>query len=171
MTWRPSARIVRPGCYASAYSRGAALQPALSWPDTNIGAGADYSVDFAHILGPGETIKSFSFDAGASADRAWLSAFGTVVSAFMTWKVAGETSVEVCVLSDVGNSYQISISIFVDATPALIAAVPPPSPGDEIPQVNDATMSAWLNSLPTSPPASGGYWNNAGIATYQEPSL
>lgn len=170
MTWRPSARIVRPGGCATANLRGMALQPLLAWPDSNINGGADYSVDFSALLAPGEIIQSFSFDAGSMAERAWLSSFGTIVTAFLTWTASGQNAVNVCVLSDRGNSYQVAVSIFVNATASLIGAVPPAEPGTEVPLVNSATMTAWLNSLPTSPPASGGYWNNAGIFTYQEPT-
>ncbi len=52
--------------------------------------------------------------------------------------------------------------------PALIAASTPPAPGVDISAVYDATMTAWLATLPTSTPATGGWWNNANIPSYKE---
>ncbi|NVN02237.1 MULTISPECIES: hypothetical protein [Asaia] len=169
MTWRPSARIVRPGGCATAQLRGMALQPLLAWPDSNLNGGADYSVDFSGVLAPGETITAFAFDAGSGGTQAWTYLSGETVTAWLSWAQAGSTAVNVCVLGSSGATYQVTVSISISATPALISASPPTAPGADISAVNNATMSAWLATLPTSAPATGGWWNNANIPTYQEP--
>ncbi|WP_336985138.1 hypothetical protein [Asaia sp. HN128] len=169
MTWRPSARIVRPGGCATAQLRGMALQPLLAWPDSNINGGADYSVDFSGLLTSGETIQAFAFDTGGVGTQAWTYLSGTTATAWLSWEQAGTISVAVCALGSSGATYQIGVSITVSATPALIAASPPPAPGADISAVNNATMTAWLASLPTTAPLNGGWWNNANIPTYEEP--
>jgi len=167
MTWRPSARIVRPGGCATAQLRGMALQPLLAWPDSNLNGGADYSVDFSGLLDPGETIEAFAFDTGGAGSQAWTYLSGTIVTAWLSWSQSGSVPVSVCALGSSGTSYQVVVTISISATPALIAASPPPAPGVDISAVNNATMSAWLSSLPTQQPAGGGWWNNANIPTYK----
>ncbi|WP_336764145.1 hypothetical protein [Asaia sp. VD9] len=169
MTWRPSARIVRPGGCATANLRGMALQPLLAWPDSNLNGGADYSVDFSGLLAPGETIQAFAFDTGGVGTQAWSYLSGTTATAWLSWAQAGSIAVNVCALSSSGATYQVAVSISVSATPALIAASPPTAPGADISAVNSATMTAWLATLPTSAPATGGWWNNANIPSYKEP--
>lgn len=166
MTWRPSARIVRPGGCATAQLRGMALQPLLAWPDSNINGGADYSVDFSGLLSPGETIKALAFDTDGAGTQAWTSLTDTICTAWISWTQAGTLAVTVCALGSSGASYQVVVAITVSASPSLVPASPPTAPGVDINSVNDATMSAWLTSLPTSAPAAGGWWNNANIPTY-----
>ncbi|MFC0500038.1 hypothetical protein [Asaia krungthepensis] len=128
MTWRPSARIVRPGGCASAQLRGMALQPLLAWPDSNLNGGADYSVDFAGVLSPGETVQSFAFDTGGFGTQAWTYLSGTICTAWFSWTQAGGATVNVCALGSSGATYQVAVSISVSGTAALIADVPPVRP-------------------------------------------
>ncbi|MFC0509737.1 hypothetical protein [Asaia spathodeae] len=128
MTWRPSARIVRPGGCASAQLRGMALQPLLAWPDSNLNGGADYSVDFSELLAPDETIQAFAFDSGGFGTQAWTYLYGTICTAWFSWVQAGAASVNVCVLGSSGATYQVPVSVSIDATPALVAAMPPSRP-------------------------------------------
>ncbi|GAB6854156.1 hypothetical protein [Asaia astilbis] len=165
MSWRPSARIVRPGGCATAQLRGMAMHPLLAWPDSNINGGADYSVDFSGLLGPGESVKAFAFDAGSAATLHWTYLSGTTVTAWFRWVQSGATAVTVCVLGSSGATYQAVVSIVVSATPALIAASPPSAPGVDVSAVNDATMSVWFDSLPNSPDPNRRWWNNAKIPT------
>lgn len=170
MSWRPSARIVRPGGCATAQLRGMALQPMLVWPDSNINGGADYSVDFSALLSPGESVQALAFDAGSAGSQSWTYLSGTTVTAWIKWVQSGAIPVTVCALGSSGATYQAVVSITVSSTPSLVDASPPSAPGVDISAVNSATMSAWLDSLPASPPSGGGWWNNANIPTYEAPS-
>ncbi|CDG39653.1 MULTISPECIES: hypothetical protein [Asaia] len=166
MTWRPSARIVRPGGCATANLRGMALQPLLAWPDSNINGGADYSVDFSGVLGCGEAVLSYDFDPGAAGSVAWLSSYGSCVTAYITWLAGGALSVDVAVLSTLGNTYQVTVSISVSAVPALIPSAPQPSPGPVLPLVDSGGMEGWIACLPVGSPSGDGWWLNAGIPTF-----
>ncbi|MDR6182067.1 hypothetical protein [Asaia bogorensis] len=166
MTWRPSARIVRPGGCASAQLRGMALQPLLAWPDSNINGGADYSVDFSGLLGCGEAILSYDFDPGAAGSVAWLSSYGSCVTAYITWLAAGALSVNVAVLSTLGNTYQVTVGVTVSAIPALIPSNPQPAPGPIAPFVDSGGMEGWVACLGTQQPTGDGWWLNAGIPTF-----
>ena len=166
MTWRPSARIVRPGGCATANLRGMALQPTLAWPDSNINGGADYSVDFSGLLGCGEAVLSFEFDPGASGAIAWVSSYGSIVTAYITWVSSGALSVSVAALSTFGNTYQVEIPISVSSTPALIPSTPQPGPGPIAPFVDSGGMEGWIACLSSQSPTGDGWWLNAGIPTF-----
>jgi len=165
MTWRPSARIVRPGGCATANLRGMALQPLLAWPDSNINGGADYSVDFSRILDCHETIEAFEFGVtGGTVAWTWL--FGTIATAYITWTSSGPLTVNVSVASSDGNTYQAAVQIFVSPTACLTPVIPPPRPGGTSVTVTDASMAAWIGRLPNVVPSGDGWWSNAGVPTF-----
>lgn len=156
MTWRPTARIVRPGSCAAAQLRGLALQPLLAWPGSNLNGGADYSVDFSRLLGCGEAVESFDFDPGTAGPISWVSSYGSCVTAHITWTQAGALTVNVGVLSNMGNTYQVAVSINVSATPALVPGKPQPGPDLTGLTINGGVYMGQSSDLPAGLSSNGG---------------
>ncbi|RUT27334.1 hypothetical protein C0V97_01170 [Asaia sp. W19] len=165
MIWRPSERIVRPFMLANPNLR-SVLQAQLVWPDSNLNGGADYSVDFSEILGPNEAVLSFDFDPGSFGSIAWVSSYGSCVTAYIRWLVAGSITVNVGVLSSLGNTYQIAVSITVSSIPALIPPIPQPGPGPIAPFIDSGGMEGWFACLGVDQPVGDRWWNNAGIPNF-----
>ena len=166
MTFCPSNRIVN-ACPATAIRvRGLVNVAPISWPSSNIGGGADYSVDFSDVLSGGEYIVSAVFGSDAYATQAWVSTFGNIATAWLTWTAAGYCLVSVGVLTNLGVTYQVDVAIYIADEAALVTPVPPGSP-DETSLAKFKTLyDEYLSSLPTTDPGDGvSDWNNSGIIT------
>jgi len=114
----------------------------LSWPPSNIGAGADYSVDFSAALCGGEYVVSGKFGATDCATQAWASPsiFGNIVTMWLSWTASGNITVPVAVITNTGNVYQVDVGISLSSEAALLTPVPPEDPnGGAV--VNGAVLS------------------------------
>jgi len=144
------------------------MRNTLVWPSSDLKSGGDYSIDFEHLLAPGEFVTAFRFEAGG-ADLAWTNLFGNIATAWMRWNVSGRQRVTVCALTSEGNTRQVEVSITISPREALYPAILPYGPGIATQPggtLSSAAMDSWLRSLPTAPPESGsGWFNNAGIPT------
>ncbi|OUJ16479.1 hypothetical protein [Acetobacter sp. DsW_063] len=166
MSWRPTARIVTLGGCNSLRLRGLTSSMIPTWPSTYLGSGNDYSVDFSNVLTGAETISSFAFGTGTNATQAWTTSFGNIVTMWASWTASGSLMIPVAVLSSLGATYQAIVSINVSATASILTPVAPSAPGETIPTVNSTAMDVWIESLPTSAPEDGGWWNNSGSPTF-----
>jgi len=162
-TWCPTARIARMQEPPGGRYRGLSRATLLRWPPSNLNGGADYSVDFGSLLAGGEYVVTCVFGTAAIASQAWTSIFGNTATAWLTWTASGVQSIPVCVLTSLGNVYQVDVTICISAEAALITPIPPAVSGNV---VSGVSMAAWLSSLPTTTPTNGGWWNNAGIPAF-----
>jgi len=166
MTWSPCCRIVQPVNGPALRLRGLAGLVSPSWPASNIGAGADYSVDFSPLLCGGEYVTQCSFGTTGNATQAWTSTFGNVVTAWLTWTTSGLITVPVAVETSLGNVFQVDVTICLSAEAALIAPTPPVAPGQSSLAQFKALYEQYRDSLPTTDPGDGvSDWNNSGIVT------
>lgn len=167
MAFCPGARIVCAKIPRAITVRGLNSISSIAWPNSNINGGADYSVDFSPALQDGEYIVGDPvFSTENTATQSWVSTFGNIATAWLTWTASGNLDVSVGVLTSLGNTFQVDVDIYVSDEEALIAPVPPESPAT--PDVNTFKFlyDQFVSSLPTTDPGDGtSEWNNSGIVT------
>lgn len=122
--WRPSRRIVRIAA-ASCGSVSSINPPTLlRWPSCALNSSADYSIDFGPLLEEGDRIVVVAFETVAGS-VAWSSVFGTLATAWISWKVIGTRVVTASVQTANGQILTANVSITITLPQSLIAPVNP----------------------------------------------
>lgn len=167
MTFCPGARVVCAKIPRAIVVRGLNSISSIAWPNANINGGADYSVDFSPALQDGEYIVGTPvFSTSSTATQSWVSIFGNIATAWLTWTASGNLDVAVGVVTSLGNTYQVDVDIYVSDEAALVEPIPPTQPGDDSLAKFKFLYDGYLNSLPDTDPGDGtSDWNNAGIIT------
>lgn len=127
MTWTPCQRIVRADVPPAFRIRGIDPCRVLCWPNATLGSGADYSVDFSHLLGCGGRIVRSGFSTSGGTIAADTIS-GNIVTAWIAWQSSGSQTVTVSVLTAAGDSLTVQVSVLVAPFMALLPAVLPEAP-------------------------------------------
>lgn len=167
MTFCPGARVVCAKIPRAITVRGLNSIASIAWPNSNINGGADYSVDFSPALQDGEYIVGDpAFSTSSLATQAWVSTFGNIATAWLTWTASGNLDIAVGVVTNLGNTYQVDVDIYISDEAAITTPVPPSSPDASSLAQFKVLYDEYLDSLPTTDPGDGtSDWNNSGIIT------
>ncbi|MBS1077852.1 hypothetical protein JK217_08820 [Gluconobacter kondonii] len=124
MTWMPCQRITRVDVPSAFRIRGLAANAVICWPDTTAGSGADYSIDFSHLLGRSDRIVEVEAMCSGGV-IAWTSTFGTLATMWVQWLCSGAQTATLSVRTATGAVFTATASIIVRCAPQLIACDAP----------------------------------------------
>ena len=124
MTWLPCRRITRAEVPPAFRIRGLSASAVICWPDAAVGAGADYSVDFSHLLGCSDRIVAVEAMSSGGV-IAWTSVFGTIATIWVQWLCSGQQTATLSVRTAEGSVFATAVSVTVNCAPQLISSNPP----------------------------------------------
>jgi hypothetical protein len=148
----------------------AVTEPTLTFPTKTPGMTLDHTIDFTGFLNDiSDTINTSTVAVVTFTPSGPTATQNTFTPTALTWNIAGGV-----ITSPLLTTYAMAVSFTTTAGMAVaVTAFLPVGPIASLEAqpgvfsgINSSTMLTWLSTLPTSMPAHGNWWNNAGVPTY-----